>query len=373
MRAILVGIWGRSLSKEKAKESIRELEGLVKALEGKALGYILQKRERPDPKYFIGEGKAKEIKAIVEGTRADVVVFDDFLTPSQISNLERLLGVKVIDRNDLAIEIFSRRARTREAKLQVELARLTHELPKLQGKGRVMSRLGGGVGTRGPGEQEIEVRRREIKRRIHKIKEEVEEIKLRRRQQRKKREKPEGDKRVLKVALVGYTNAGKSTLMKALTGREVFVADMPFATLDTRTSSRFVSNNLKVLITDTVGFIRKLSPELIESFKATLEEVSEADLILHVIDASSPDWLEQVEAVNLVLRELLSEEKPTIYVLNKVDKIFKNREEVKFLPHAALLDRKAVPVSATEGWGIEELVREIEKEAHKRYENYLHT
>ncbi len=368
MRAILVGIWGKETSKSSTKESLKELEGLVEAVEGKSLGYILQRRDRPDPRYFIGEGKAKEIRQIAVGTNADTVVFDDFLTPSQVTNLERLTGKRIIDRNDLAIEIFSRRARTKEAKLQVELARLTHELPRLQGKGKKMSRLGGGVGTRGPGEQEIEVRRRDIKKKIHKIREEVEEIKLRRRQQRKRREREESDKKILKVALVGYTNAGKSTLMKVLTGRDVFTADMPFATLDTRTSSRYVSEDLKILITDTVGFIRKLSPELIESFKATLEEVSYADLILHVVDASSPDWLEQVEAVNLVLKELIEDTKPTVYALNKVDRMFKEEEEIKYLPHTALLDSKAIPVSAVKGWGIGRLIQEIEREGRKALE-----
>ncbi len=365
MRAILVGIWNRELDKDRARESIRELEGLVEAVEGKALGYILQRKERPDPRYFIGEGKAREIGEIAKGTEADTVVFDDFLTPSQVSNLEKLMGIRVVDRNDLAIEIFSRRARTREAKLQVELARLTHELPRLQGKGKKLSRLGGGVGTRGPGEQETEVRRRDIKRKIHRIKEEIEELKQRRRQQRKRRERPEGSQRVLKVALVGYTNAGKSTLMKVLTGREVFTADMPFATLDTRTSPRYVSEDLKILFTDTVGFIRKLSPELIESFKATLEEVSEADLLLHVVDASSPDWLEQVESVNLVLKELSADDKPVIYALNKIDRIFKEEGEIKYMPHTALLDSRAVPVSAIKGWGIDRLIKAIEEEGKR--------
>ena len=361
MRAILVGIWNRETTREEARESIRELEGLVEALGGISLGYILQKRDRPDARYFVGAGKASQLKEVAKGTGADVVVFDDFLTPSQVRNLESLLGKTVLDRTDLVIEIFSRRARSREAKLQVELARLTHQLPRLYGKGKQLSRLGGGVGTRGPGEQEAEIRRRLIKKRIHQIREELEDIKKMRRHQRKRR----SEEGVIKVALVGYTNAGKSTLLRALTGRETFVADMLFATLDTKTSSRVVSQDLKILFTDTVGFIKKLPPELIESFKATLEEVTEADVILHVVDISDDRWLDYIHTVREVLKELEADEKPVIYVLNKADRIVEREEEIKHLPHGAFVEGPSVIVSAERRWGLESLIEAI-KEISKR-------
>ncbi len=359
MKAILVGIWNRDISREEAKESLKELKGLVEALGGKSIGYVLQNRNKPDVRYFIGAGKAQELREISHGTGADTIVFDDFLTPSQAKNLEKLIGRTVLDRTDLVIEIFSRRARSKEAKLQVELARLTHELPRLYGKGKVMSRLGGGVGTRGPGEQEAELRRRLIKKRIHQIKNELEEIKRMRRRQRKRRERGETGENVVKVALVGYTNAGKSTLLKALTGRQTFVADMLFATLDTKTSSRMISPELKVLFTDTVGFIKKLPPELIESFKATLEEVTEADIILHVVDISDDRWLDYIHTVKDILRELEADDKPVIYALNKADRIVDDEEKMRHLPHRAFVEGKAVLISAERRWGLGDLIEEI--------------
>ncbi len=355
MKAILVGIWNRDVSRESARESIKELEGLLSAVGGESLGYVLQNRSRPDVRYYVGSGKAQELKEISSGTGADTIVFDDSLTPSQIRNLEELTGKTVIDRTDLVIEIFSRRAKSREAKLQVELAKLTHELPRLYGKGRHLSRLGGGVGTRGPGEQEAELRRRLIKRRIHQIRKELEEIKRMRRHQRKRREE-EG---VIRAALVGYTNAGKSTLLKALTGRETYIADMPFATLDTKTSARPVDGEYRLLLTDTVGFIRKLPPELIESFKATLEEVTTADLLLHVVDISDDRWLDYIHTVREILAELSADEKPVVYVLNKADRVVSSEEEMRHLPHGALVEGRAVVVSAHRRWGLEDLIEEI--------------
>lgn len=359
MRAVLVGVWGREVSKEFCKESIKELKALVSAVEGKTLGYVIQKKDNPDQRYYIGEGKVKEIREIVIGTRADTVIFDDFLTPAQVSNLEKLLQVRVLDRTDLVLEIFSRRARTKEAKLQVELAKLMHELPRIYGRGKQLSRLGGGLGTRGPGEQESEVRKRLIKKRIHKIKQELEEIKKRRREQRKRREKPEGGERILRVAIVGYTNAGKSTLMNALTKKDIFVADMPFATLDTRTSARMVYPDYKLLFTDTVGFIRKLPPELIESFKATLEEVEEADIILHVVDISDEGWLDYINTVREILKELNADDKPVVYALNKVDKLVESEEEINYLPHPAFIEGDAVLVSAEKRWNLDKLLQKI--------------
>ncbi len=367
MKAILVGIWNREVTREEAKDSIRELKGLVEALGGVSVGYVLQKRNKPDVRYFVGAGKANQLKEVAKGTGADAVIFDDFLTPSQVKNLEKLLGRTVLDRTDLVIEIFSRRAKSKEAKLQVELARLTHELPRLYGKGKQLSRLGGGIGTRGPGEQEAEIRRRLIKKRIYQIREELEEIKRMRRHQRKRR--AEGN--VVKVALVGYTNAGKSTLLKALTGRDTFVADMLFATLDTKTSSRVISPELKLLFTDTVGFIKKLPPELIESFKATLEEVTEADLILHVVDISDDRWLDYIHTVKEVLKELGADEKPVIYVLNKADRIVDSEEEIRHLPHTAFVEGPSVIVSAERRWGLGNLIDTLKEYGEKVLENSL--
>ncbi len=371
MKAVLVGIWNRDITREEARESIKELRGLVEALGGTSVGYILQHRNKPDVRYFVGAGKAQELEEVSRGIGADTIVFDDPLTPSQVKNLEKLTGKRVLDRTDLVIEIFSRRARSKEAKLQVELAKLTHELPRLYGKGKDLSRLGGGVGTRGPGEQEAEIRRRVIKRRIHQIREELEEIKKMRRHQRKRREREEVRENLLKVAIVGYTNAGKSTLLKALTGRDTFTADMLFATLDTKTSARTVSPDLKILFTDTVGFIKKLPTELIESFKATLEEVTEADIILHVVDISDDRWLDYIQAVKEVLEELSAGDKPTIYVLNKADRIVDSEEEVKHLPHSAFVEGRSVVVSAHRRWNIEKLLEEISSLGRKVLEESL--
>ena len=362
MKSIIVGIL--ESGKRESRESLEELKELLKALGGHCLGYIIQKKSHPDPRYYVGAGKVEEIKQVAEGTGADSIVFDAFLSPSQVANLERSIGKKIMDRADLVLEIFSRRARSKTAKLQVELARLTYELPRLYGRGKELSRLGGGVGTRGPGEQEAEIRRRWIKKRIQQIKEELEEIKKQRREQRKRRESA-GDLKVVKVALVGYTNVGKSSLMKVLTGRETLVADMPFATLDTTTSARFLFPDIKVLVTDTVGFIRRLPPELVESFKATLEEVQEADIILHVIDISDKNWMEKVKVVRDILKDLSAEEKPVIYVFNKADKVVEREEELKYLTEPAFMESKSVVVSAVKGWGIKELLEAIREKVEE--------
>ncbi len=356
MRAVLVGIWRLNESREQVRESIEELKGLIKALGGKPLGYIIPKRNAPDPRYFIGEGKIKDLSEIVKGIRADAVIFDDPLSSSQVKNIERMVGVKVLDRSDLVLEIFSQRVRTKEAKLQVELAKLTYQLPRIYGKGRDLSRLGGSVGTRGPGEQESELRRRLIKTRIYKIKEELEEVKKRRREQRKRRVNTSD---TVRVAITGYTNAGKSTLMNALTKSNVFSEDMPFATLDTKTSVRYVKDGKRILFTDTVGFIKKIPTELIESFKATLEEVKEADLILHVVDVSHKNWLDHIKTVDSVLQDIGVNNKPVLYVLNKADRIVNSEEEMYQLPHPAMVEGKSVVISAEKGWGIDRLIEKI--------------
>ncbi len=362
MKSILVSLIENS--KQDSKESLEELKDLVKAVGGRYIGYIVQKKAHPDPRYYVGAGKVEEIRQVAEGTGADTVIFDTFLSPSQVANLEKAIGKRIMDRADLVLEIFSQRVRSKTAKLQVELAKLTYELPRLYGRGKELSRLGGGVGTRGPGEQEAEIRRRWIKRRIQQIKEELEDIKRQRREQRKRRESS-GDLKVVKVALVGYTNVGKSSLMRLLTGRETLVADMPFATLDTTTSARFLFPDIKVLVTDTVGFIRKLPPELIESFKATLEEVQEADIILHVIDISDKNWLERVKVVKDILKDLSAEDKPVIYVFNKADKVVEREEDIRYLTEPAFMEGKSVVVSAVKGWGIRELLEAIREKVEE--------
>ncbi|MCS7261917.1 MAG: GTPase HflX [Aquificaceae bacterium] len=360
MRTLLVSLL--EPGNQEPKESLRELKELVRAVGGLCLGYVTQKKSHPDPRYYVGAGKVEEIKQVAEGVGADVVVFDSFLSPSQVANLENAIGRRVMDRADLVLEIFSRRVRSKTAKLQVELARLTYELPRVYGRGKELSRLGGGVGTRGPGEQEAEIRKRWIRKRIQQIKQELEEIKRQRREQRKRRESS-GELKVIKVALVGYTNVGKSSLLRALTGRETLVADMPFATLDTTTSARILFPEAKVLITDTVGFIRRLPPELIESFKATLEEVQEADLILHVVDISDRNWLEKVKVVKGVLKDLSAEEKPVIYVFNKADKVVSREEDTKYLTEPAFMEGRSVVVSVLKGWGLKELLQAIKESA----------
>ncbi|SHK53412.1 GTPase HflX [Thermocrinis minervae] len=360
MKAIVVSLFREE---QEDRESLEELKELVKAVDGKVLGYIIQRRREPDVRYYVGAGKVEEIKQVAQGIEADAIVFDAFLSPSQHYNLEKAIGKKVYDRADLVLEIFSRRVRSKTAKLQVELAKLTHELPRLYGKGKELSRLGGGVGTRGPGEQQAEIKRRWIKKRIEQIKKELQEVRKQRAEQRKRRERLSD--RIIRVALVGYTNVGKSSLMKAMTGTDTFVADMPFATLDTKTSSRDLPEGLKILITDTVGFIRRLPPELVESFKATLEEVQEADIILHVIDISDPGWINKVQVVKNILKDLGCDEKPVIYVLNKADRLVASEEEAFNLTEPAFLGGKAVVVSAVKGWGIKkllEVIREYAKE-----------
>ena len=367
MRAILVGVQKRGETKSEAYASINELAGLVEAVNGKVLGKLLQKKDIPDPSTYIGKGKVEDLNLLVQGTKADTVVFDDPLTPSQVRELEKRLRARVMDRTDLVLEIFTRRAKTKEAKLQVELAKLQHELPRLYGKGKALSRQAGGIGGRGPGEQEAEIRRRILKKRIHKIKEELEEVKKRRREQRKRRIKEvskEGN--FLRVAIVGYTNVGKSTLMRAITGRDVFKKDMLFATLDTTTSARFVYPDTKLLFTDTVGFINKLPTELIEAFKATLEEIEEADIILHVVDATDPKWLEKIKTVNGILEKLNLFEVPQIIVFNKVDRLVSSPEELEYLDHSMLVSEYPnIYVSAERKRNIANLLKLILETAQK--------
>ncbi len=359
MRCILVGVRTKEKTDKELKQSLSELEGLVCALNGIPLGKLYQKREIPDPATFIGKGKVQQLKEIAEGTKADTLVFDTELSPVQISNIEHITGIKVMDRTDLILSIFSERAKTRQAKLQVELATLQHQLPRIYGhKGKALSRIGGGMKTKGAGEKIGEIKVRTIKNRILKIKKELEQIKKQRAQQRKWRNKKPG---ILKVALVGYTNAGKSSLLNRLTKRETFISDQLFATLDTKTSYIvFPDIGKKVVITDTVGFVRDMPEEIMEAFMATLEEVKEADLILHVIDISDESWTEKMEAVEKIMEKIKIKDKPTVVVLNKVDRVIPSEEFLDSSEDTMLTgNREAVIISVRKGWNLDRLIEKI--------------
>lgn len=295
--------------------SLAEFEELARSAGAEVAATLIQRRPKPDAATLVGQGKVEEIEAVAASTHADVVLFDHDLTPSQLRNLETKLPCRVIDRTQLILDIFARHARTREGQLQVELAQLEYQLPRLAGRGKSMSQLGGGIGTRGPGETQLETDRRKINLRIDHVKEQLEAVRRIRRQQRQRREAVP----VPVVALVGYTNAGKSTLFNALTEAGVLESSRMFATLDPKLRQLQLPSRRKILLSDTVGFIRNLPHTLVTSFRATLEEVERAELLLHVRDASSPMLEEQKVQVERVLSELDVSKKPVIEVLNKID------------------------------------------------------
>jgi GTP-binding protein HflX len=295
--------------------SLAEFEELARSAGAEVAATLIQRRPRPDPATLVGGGKLEEIEGVIASTEADLVLFDHDLTPSQLRNLEAKLPCRVIDRTQLILDIFARHARTREGQLQVELAQLEYQLPRLAGRGKAMSQLGGGIGTRGPGETQLETDRRKINLRIDHVKEQLESVRRIRRQQRQRREAVP----VPVVALVGYTNAGKSTLFNALTEAGVLESSRMFATLDPKLRQLQLPSRRKILLSDTVGFIRNLPHTLVTSFRATLEEVERAELLLHVRDASSPIVEEQKAQVQKVLAELDVSKKPLIEVLNKID------------------------------------------------------
>jgi GTP-binding protein HflX len=295
--------------------SLAEFEELARSAGAEVAAILIQRRPRPDPATLVGQGKLEEIEGVIASTGADLVLFDHDLSPSQLRNLEAKLPCRVIDRTQLILDIFARHARTREGQLQVELAQLEYQLPRLAGRGKSMSQLGGGIGTRGPGETQLETDRRKINLRIDHVKEQLESVRRIRRQQRQRREAVP----VPVVALVGYTNAGKSTLFNALTEAGVLESSRMFATLDPKLRQLTLPSRRKILLSDTVGFIRNLPHTLVTSFRATLEEVERAELLLHVRDASSPMVDEQKTQVEKVLAELDVSTKPVIEVLNKID------------------------------------------------------
>jgi GTPase len=337
-----------------ADESLAELRTLAGSAGAKVVGEILQRRDRPDPATLIGAGKLEEIAGAAASVNADLLVFDHDLTASQQRNIEKIVKRRVIDRTQLILDIFARHARTREGQLQVELAQLHYMLPRLAGRGVEMSQLGGGIGTRGPGETQLETDRRKIYRRVRHVEQQIENVRRIRARQRQRRESAP----VATVALVGYTNAGKSTLFNALTRAAVLASPRMFATLDPTIRAVVLPSKRKVLLSDTVGFIRNLPHTLVSAFRATLEEVQRASLILHVSDASSRLSAEQDAQVEIVLKELEAEKKPRLRVMNKVDLL--DPEVAEELVANAPLDRKTVYVSAAEGVGLDKLLARID-------------
>ena len=337
-----------------AEESLAELRTLAEGAGAKVVGEILQRRDRPDPATLIGAGKLEEIADAAASMNADLLLFDHDLTASQQRNVEKIVKLRVIDRTQLILDIFARHARTREGQLQVELAQLHYMLPRLAGRGVEMSQLGGGIGTRGPGETQLETDRRKIYRRVRHVEQQIENVRRIRAQQRQRRESAP----VAMVALVGYTNAGKSTLFNALTRAAVLASPRMFATLDPTIRGVVLPSKRKILMSDTVGFIRNLPHTLVSAFRATLEEVQRASLILQVSDASSRLSAEQDAQVEIVLKELEAEKKPRLRVMNKVDLL--DVEVAEASVNDAVLDSKTVYVSATEGTGLDKLLARID-------------
>ena len=333
-----------------SEESLDELRSLASSAGAQIAGEFMQRRDRPDPATLIGKGKLEEIAGAAASVSADVILFDHDLSPSQQRNIERVVHTRVIDRTQLILDIFARHARTREGQLQVELAQLEYMLPRLAGRGVEMSQLGGGLGTRGPGETQLETDRRKIYRRVRHVKEQIENVRRIRAQQRQRRESVP----VATVALVGYTNAGKSTLFNALTKANVVASPRMFATLDPTIRAADLPSKRKVLFSDTVGFIRHLPHTLVSAFRATLEEVQRATLIMQVSDASSPVSAEQDAQVESVLKELEADKKPRLKVMNKIDLLLpKQRESLRD-------DDQNIHVSAAKGIGLSTLLDRVD-------------
>ncbi|MEX0742973.1 MAG: GTPase HflX [Actinomycetota bacterium] len=347
-KAVLVGV-GRGLE----ESDLDELAALADSAGADPVARVLQTRQDPNPATFVGKGKLDEVHQALHRTGAEAVILDDELTPGQLRNLEERLKVKVIDRTALILDIFALHARSREGKAQVELAQLNYLLPRLRGWGEAMSRMGGGIGTRrGPGETKLEIDRQHIRRRISKLRKDLKELTRTRDVKRSSRERSG----VPQIAIAGYTNAGKSTLMNALTGSDVLVANQLFATLDPTVRRIQLPSGRAATLSDTVGFVSKLPHDLVEAFRSTLEEVARATLILHIADASSPDLVRQIDAVRTVLHEIGASRIPEVVALNKVDRLSEH-ERARAL---ARIDGPAVAISARTGEGLDELMGSIE-------------
>ena len=357
--AVLVGLRSPVLGDDSAdEESLAELAALVDTAGGQAVGTILQSRDKPDPHSFIGEGKVEEVRRMVQEENATMVIFDNDLSPSQLRVLTEMTGVQVLDRSGLILDIFAQRARTREGRLQVELAQYQYLLPRLIGMWTHLERQAGTsgkgpIGSKGPGETQLETDRRHIRRKIDKLREDLEEVRRVRSTQRQRRQKNE----IPVVAIVGYTNAGKSTLLNQLTGAAIPANNRLFDTLDTTSRLLSVSDTLDVVISDTVGFIRKLPHQLVEAFKATLEELEYADLLLHVIDVSNPEWQQQAQVVENLILELGAGELPRIDVFNKADCL----PVGEIMPHG----EDICAISARTGEGVDRLLEMIDQRLDK--------
>ena len=360
-RALLIGLERPGHDRWAVKDSLDELRELAVSAGATVLDALSQKRDAPSAPTFIGRGKADEIGVCCGEIGANVVIFDDDLTPAQGRNLGEIFGpnIKVIDRTELILDIFAQRARSKEGKIQVELAQLEYMLPRLTGLWTHLSRQRGGMGCRGPGETQLEVDRRRVQEKIKRLQDQLEEVRKNRRIERSGRQKLHWPL----VSIIGYTNSGKSTLMNALTGAGVLAEDKLFATLDPTTRKHRLPNNQNILLSDTVGFLRKLPHHLVESFKATLEETAEADLLLHVVDVSHPQASEQIKAVEVVLHDIESWGKPTVIALNKVDRLEDDSPTLtKF--HNEFPD--AVPISAKFGKSLDSLQEEIANKLRDR-------
>ncbi len=347
-RAVLVGAPPAHMPHSVADEHLRELGRLADTAGAEVVGTVVQRLDAPHPRFYVGSGKVDRIREVAEEREAGLVVFDDELSPAQGRNLEQAIGVRVVDRAELILDIFASRARTSEAQMQVELAQLEYLLPRLRRMWTHLSRIRGGIGLRGPGETQLETDRRIINRRIRDLREKLRVVERRRETQRRARS---GE---FQVALVGYTNAGKSSILRALSGSELFVEDRLFATLDPATRAVDLDGT-RVLLTDTVGFIRKLPHDLVASFRATLEEAGTADLLLHVIDASASDWEEHLGVVREVLDELGLADRPKLHVFNKVDRLTHEEENALRARLAGLFRPPPVFASAQEEGGLDEL------------------
>ena len=348
-RAVLVGLNAACFTKEQTAtdETLEELEALLETAGGFCTGKVLQNRPTPDSHSFIGEGKALEVKMLAEATASTMVVFDNELSPGNIRALEEIIGLTVLDRSALILDIFAQRAKTKEGRLQVELAQYKYLLPRLSGMGLSLSRQGGGIGTRGPGETKLESDRRHIRERINRLETELEQVRKVRSVQRERRKKNS----VPVVAIVGYTNAGKSTLLNQLTGAGIPANNRLFDTLDTTSRQLTVSDNLDVILSDTVGFIAKLPHHLVNAFHATLEELEYADLLLHVIDSSDPNREEHIEVVDKLIAKLSKPGTPVLRVYNKADLV--SRVDIP-------VGQDVVAISARKGQGMEDLLKAIE-------------
>ena len=366
-RVFLIGVETRSFKESwPIESSLEELSSLAKAADAEVVGTLVQKLEMPSPTYYLGKGKLEELISLKDRCQYTVAIFNDELSPRQQRNLEETLKVKVIDRTALILDIFAKRAKTREGQLQVELAQHQYLLPRLAGQWSHLERLGGGIGTRGPGESQLETDRRIIRKRIHHLQNQIESIRRHRVRYREKRKRSN----IPIVALVGYTNAGKSTLLNVLGKADVLTEDKLFCTLDPVTRRLALPGGQQFLLTDTVGFIHKLPPSIIAAFRATLEELTEADLLLHVVDITHDNAAEQCQTVEKILSDLKLANKPRITVLNKVDLAVKNIDELTALTfNITLPDDMIVAISALKGWGLSKLSEKIS--THLRHSHSL--